>query len=206
MTETTVSAPPMYQLKITLQGSDPAIWRRVLVPPDIPLGTLNRVIQLAMGWENYHWHEFAIGKRRYTLPLENTPDFWQASLCGGPIDERKVQLNQLVPEVARAFSYQYDFGDAWVHEILFEEIVPSPQPETIPTCMGGQRACPPEDCGGIDEYNAMLKVLNKPRRNRDRRRLIEEWFDEEFDPHYFDANVVNAELHALPIIANPFPI
>lgn len=196
----------MYQLKITLQGSDPEIWRRVLVPPDIPLGTLNRVIQLAMGWENYHWHEFVIGQQRYTLPLENTPSFWLASLCGGPTDERKVRLDQLVPKVTRTFLYEYDFGDAWMHEIQFEEVVPSVRPDTAPTCTGGQRACPPEDCGGIDAYLDMLNVLKKPRRNRARQRLIEEWFDEEFDPACFDPNVVNAELHVLPINAKPHPI
>jgi hypothetical protein len=194
----------MYQLRITLQGSDPEIWRRVLVPPDITLGRLSRVIQIAMGWENCHCHDFEIGQERYTLPFDQGPGFWLASLTGGPKDERTVQLNHLVPKVATTFHYEYDFGDAWQHQVQFEQTVPSPLTDKTPTCTGGQRACPPDDCGGVDAYYRLLKVLKRPRRNRERRELIE-WLGEELDPSCFDMNLVNEDLHTLPLDADPYP-
>jgi len=204
MTQSTVLTTPMYQLKITLLCNNPEIWRRVLVPPDITLSRLSRVIQLAMGWENCHLHDFTIGEQRYTLPSEQTPTFWLASLAGGPKDERKIPLDRLVPKVTRTFLYEYDFGDSWQHQIQFEDIVPAARPDTAPTCTEGQRACPPEDCGGIDQYHHLLKVLKRPKRDRERRELVD-WLGEELDPVCFDASLVNEELHELPINVDPYP-
>jgi hypothetical protein len=188
----------MYQLKITLLRSDPSIWRRVLVPSDIKLDRLNRVIQLAMGWENCHWHEFTIGQQQYTLPQESTPAFWLSSLAGGPRDERTIHLDQLIPKVTRTFTYEYDFGDSWQHQIEFEDVVPASTTDTAPTCIDGQRACPPEDCGGIDRYHHLLKVMKRPKRDRERRELID-WLGEELDPVCFETKLINEELHALSI-------
>lgn len=198
MTQSTVLAPPMYQLKITLLRSDPAIWRRVLVPSDIKLDRLSRVIQLAMGWENCHWHEFTIGQKQYTLPQESISAFWLSSLAGGPQDERNIHLDQLIPKVTSAFFYEYDFGDSWQHQIQFEDTVPAVTTDTAPTCIDGQRACPPEDCGGIDRYHHLLKVMKRPKRDRERRELID-WLGEELDPVCFETKLINEELQSLSI-------
>src|SRR5262249_18501799 len=97
-----------YQLKITLRDIDPLIWRRVLVPSQFTLFELHRVIQIAMGWEDDHLHDFTIDRRRYALPSEE--DFDE------PIDEGKTRLAQVVRTGSKLL-YQYDFGDSWEHAI-----------------------------------------------------------------------------------------
>ncbi len=50
----------VYQLKITLKGVRPPIWRRIQVKSDITLHALHRTIQTVMGWEDEHLHDFNI--------------------------------------------------------------------------------------------------------------------------------------------------
>src|SRR4051794_25597048 len=102
-----------YQLKITLRDIDPPIWRRVLVPSQFTLFELHGVIQIAMGWEDCHLHDFTIDRRRYALPSEEGFD--------EPTDEGTTRLTEL-NRVGSKFAYQYDFGDSWDHRIVVEKI------------------------------------------------------------------------------------
>jgi len=171
-----------YELKITLLGTDPPVWRRVQVPADILLSDLHRVIQAVMGWEHQHLHEFEIKGVRYT-------DLDQA---GGELeaeDEAEVPLNELVTRVRTKFRYWYDFGDDWRHEIQLERILP-PTPEGRSVrCVDGANACPPEDCGGTWGYYAKLKVLKDPQ--HEDYEWVAEWMGEDFDPTAFDLEDVN---------------
>ncbi|MCU0569348.1 MAG: plasmid pRiA4b ORF-3 family protein, partial [Oculatellaceae cyanobacterium Prado106] len=106
----------IYQLKITLKGIRPPVWRRVQVKSTISLGQLHEIIQFAMGWTNSHMHSFDVGGEEYGQP-EPSFDFQVR-------DEAKAKLNQLVDEKAK-FSYTYDFGDSWDHEILVEKVLPA---------------------------------------------------------------------------------
>jgi hypothetical protein len=67
-THTVEKPQEIYQIKVTLLGTDPPIWRRLLVPADLTLEQLHRVLQLAMGWEDCHMHEFRIGQQRFGTP------------------------------------------------------------------------------------------------------------------------------------------
>lgn len=40
----------VYRLKVSLDDSEPEIWRRVLVPGRLSLEKLHFIIQIAMGW------------------------------------------------------------------------------------------------------------------------------------------------------------
>jgi hypothetical protein len=64
-------------------------------------------------------------------------------------DYRSVRLNQIAPAVADCLVYLYDFGDSWEHDIVVEEILPAEKGAHHPLCLDGQRACPPEDVGGV---------------------------------------------------------
>lgn len=133
------SSPLRYfQLKVTLQGTKPPIWRRVLVPIAMKLSDLHLVIQGAMGWQNYHMHSFAIRGQEFGGPSE-----WMDEVE----DERKFRLDQLV-QPGESFRYVYDFGDDWVHAIKVEKAFSTLPEGPIPRCIGGKRAAPPEDCGG----------------------------------------------------------
>lgn len=125
---------PIYTLRIELQDVEPLVWRRVQVPANITLPKLHRVIQAAMGWTNSHLHSFRVGEHEYAQPDElEELDF---------IDEKGVKLDSLIGDSIDAFSYQYDFGDSWHHQIIVESKGKGKPGWSYPLCIGGQRACP----------------------------------------------------------------
>ena len=50
----------IYQLKITLTGSKPPIWRRILISDDMSLDMLHLTFQFTMGWTDSHLHQFIL--------------------------------------------------------------------------------------------------------------------------------------------------
>ena len=133
----------VYQLKITLWGSRPQVWRHVLVAEETTLHQLHWIIQGAMGWTNSHLHQFIIGGDYYSQAE------WGLGDSGNEVhDERKATLRQLALRPRESFGYEYDFGDSWAHIIRVEKLVPAQAGVRYPVCVDGKRACPPEDCGG----------------------------------------------------------
>ncbi len=187
MTDTieTAETAAIYQLKITLQDIDPPIWRRLLVPADTKLPRLHRLLQTVMGWENYHLHAFAVGELLYGEP---DPDFDDAR----NVNERRVRLGDIAPEVGACFLYQYDFGDNWRHEVLVEKIMSADPIASYPLCTGGKRACPPEDCGGTWGYETFLEAITDPEHEEHEQYLM--WIGGAFDPEGFDLNMTNRAL------------
>lgn len=133
--------PNLLILHIELLGIEPAIWRRVAVPENITLTKLHHVIQLTMGWENSHQHQYLIAGEHYGIPDGYLPIKPQA---------RKTLLKTLNGELA--FDYLYDFGDGWEHRITVEATIPAPPRKRVPYCIDGANACPPEDVGGPHGY------------------------------------------------------
>jgi pRiA4b ORF-3-like protein len=72
----------VYQIKVTLMETDPAIWRRLRVPGNTTLPRLDRVIQTAMGWTNSHL-EILRNPRHDEYMHTKT---WIESMTGGPFD------------------------------------------------------------------------------------------------------------------------
>ena len=106
----------IYQLKITLDESDPPIWRRVQIE-DCDLTTLHQVIQSAMGWEDDHMHEFEIGKKKYVgNPMEETCEEDTGDV---------TRLSEIVGQRFKKIRYWYDFGDDWFHTIRIEKQFPA---------------------------------------------------------------------------------
>ncbi|WP_432743071.1 plasmid pRiA4b ORF-3 family protein [Methylobacter sp. G7] len=151
----------IYQFRVTLLEITPPIWRRIQVPADYSFWDLHVAIQDSMGWLDYHLHEFRVNKpRSRKVDVIGIPDTeTDHSVIAGwevPISEYFV-----TPGVAAA--YDYDFGDGWCHEVLLEGILLKESSVKYPVCVTGERACPPEDCGGIPGYETLLNVLVKPR-------------------------------------------
>jgi hypothetical protein len=182
-----------YQLKITLSDLRPPIWRRVLVREDINLGLLHTVIQVAMGWTNSHLHQFLIGELYYSDPASGLNEYAEEQRT---LDESRAILSQLAPHKGGRFSYEYDFGDSWHHEIRVEKIqAPDPSWQTFVECLGGARACPPEDCGGAPRYEQLLETLKHPK--SEQYEEIMDWLGGSFDPEAFDLQEVNRYLRKL---------
>lgn len=176
----------LFQFKITLRDLVPAVWRRIQVR-DCTLGELHVHIQAAMGWENYHLHDFRIDGKRYEMPAPDDlamPFFFE----NDTIDENTVRLTQLIPEKASRvrWLYVYDFGDNWEHEVVFEGYPEIDQQKKYPLCLDGRRACPPEDIGGTWGYVDCLEALEDP--EHERHEEVREWLGRRFDPEAFDAN------------------
>jgi hypothetical protein len=181
------SNTPIYQIKVTLCESKPPIWRRILVPSDITLAKLHRILQAVMGWTDSHLHQFIVEGTYYGVP--DPDDFIEVK------SERRVRLNQVVAGETYRFIYEYDFGDSWEHELLVEKIVPPEKGVRYPVCIKGKRACPPEDVGGVWGYAEFLEAIRDPEHAEHEDYL--EWIGGEFDPEAFDLDEINAALSHL---------
>jgi hypothetical protein len=177
----------IYQITIALQGSDPPIWRRIQVRGDTPLDGLHDIIQVAMGWTDSHMHQFIVGEAYFGPPVPYD-DGLQMS------DETEFKLSQITKDEGSAFLYEYDFGDSWTHELLVEKTL-SPAETKYPICLAGERACPPEDVGGVWGYKGFLEAIRDPDHPEHEDYL--EWIGGEFDPEAFDLEGVNATLRRI---------
>jgi len=114
-------------------------------------------------------------------------------------DERRVRLDRIAKEEGEAFVYEYDMGDSWQHQVLVEKVGADSSEARGAICLSGERACPPEDCGGVHGYYGTLEILRNPR--HDEYKHIKTWIESmtggPFDPDSFDLEAVNAALKAL---------
>lgn len=174
------------QLKVTLRNIRPPIWRRLLVPSNMPLSELHGVIQVAMGWLDGHLHMFITGQG-VSQGMFSRPEFEIDLECR---DERQYTVDQMLPHAGMKMIYEYDFGDGWEHEVLLEKILPRDSTVTYPLCVKGKRACPPEDCGGPWGYAELLEALADP--GHERHEELSEWLGRDHDPEALDIDEVNA--------------
>lgn len=184
---------PVYQLKVSLEGTRPPIWRRLLVPGDLTLAQLHKIIQLVMGWTDSHLHQFIIDGTLYSLPEQD-------ELPPGlrPKNEATFTLQTLDRKIRNGFHYVYDFGDDWQHRITVEKVLEPGEDKRRPVLLAGRRACPPEDVGGIAGYVRLLESLDDP--NSDYRREYREWLGEDFSPARFgreEISLINAVLEEI---------
>lgn len=180
----------MYLLTIRLYGIELDIWRRFVAPGDITLDRLHDVIQIVMGWQDYHLHAFTIGKKRYTENPESKED--------GAREDR-YRLVDLIKKKGRTFAYEYDFGDDWRHTITIEDSrYSNPGLQAPLACLDGAGACPPEDVGGVPGYHEFLKALKDPRHAEHENYV--EWisghpcYHGTYDSERFNIDAVNVEL------------
>jgi hypothetical protein len=144
------------QLRVALVGHEPEIWRRVLVPASVHLDRLHLILQAAMGWTNTHLHQFEIADTDYGSHLDDEDDWPDDEL-----DEVEFSLADLVRAGDR-FTYEYDFGDSWEHEVVVEKVAAVQPVLKFAVCLDGANAAPPEDCGGRAGYGDLLAVLADP--------------------------------------------
>jgi hypothetical protein len=167
------------QLKVTLRGSRPPIWRRLLVPADTTLTRLHRMLQIVMGWQDSHMYEFRIDARR-PMGLRSTQI------------QRSARIGEVLTEIGSSLTYTYDLGDGWEHSVVLEKRFPGGEDVERAVCLDGQQGCPPEDCGGVPGYYDLLEVLQNP--NDERYEEMREWMGEDFDPRAFSVEAVNRQI------------
>lgn len=180
--------PDVFRLKVALEHVRPPVWRRVETP-DCDLFTLHAVIQEVMPWGNSHLACFIVGREeRYSLdPMDEFDD--------KPMEA--MTLGELAARGVKKFGYEYDFGDSWIHTVTFQKSVARDPAAKYPRCVDGERACPPDDCGGPFGYPELLAAL-ADKKHPDHKHF-KEWMGGPFDPEAFDLDAANARLRRLKL-------
>ena len=179
-----------YQIKVTLNGTRPPIWRRLLVPGSLSLADLHDVLQAAVGWTDSHLHQFVTKGTCYGRPNPELAEFEEFGL--EELDETAVRLDEVLRTKKDAMIYEYDFGDSWEHKIVLEKVLENVEGSLARSCIGGARACPPEDCGGVGGYANLLKIISDSSHPEHGEML--EWLGDRFDPERFDIAETNKVL------------
>lgn len=175
---------PFFLLKITLAEASPEIWRKFVVPKSISLDRLHDVIQIVMGWQDYHQYEFVFGEKHFTEFPQKGDTFKFSS---------RAILGNLVKRKGATFSYIYDWGDDWEHKLVVEETKVDPRLIREPLfCTAGERVCPPEDVGGILGYQEFCEAMSKSKHPRHKE--LKEWYGKPLDAESFNLTLVNQEL------------
>lgn len=177
----------VYQLRVTLRDVTPPIWRVIQVAGDATLYRLHLIIQEVMGWENYHLFMFTIDRVEYGEP--DPDDFRKVKSA------RRTKLSQVIRQARQRFLYEYDFGDGWEHDVKVEKVLKPVAGARYPLCLGGERACPPEDCGGPWGYEELLDTIRDLEHEEHDEMM--EWLGGEFDPEMFDLEGVNKALRRM---------
>ncbi|MEC7118456.1 MAG: plasmid pRiA4b ORF-3 family protein [Pseudomonadota bacterium] len=182
----------VYELKISLVGAKPAIWRRFRVSNQISLAQLHDVVQRVMGWEDCHLHSFRVQDQAFSDAETSLEMEWFA-------DESKVLLGDVLQQPKEKMHYEYDFGDSWEHLIVLEKVLPTSMlsGKAVAEVVKGEGACPLEDIGGLDGWYYFLDVIAHPESEEyqdEEHQQMCEWVEEDFNPRFYDVKAVNEVL------------
>lgn len=178
----------VYQIKVSLIGAQPPIWRRLLIEPDTTFQDLHRIIQVAMGWQASHLHLFQAEDGRLVGDLAEDFDGMMNFL-----DETTVPVSSVLNKEGQQLKYEYDFGDSWEHEVKLEKILPGEQSDLLPRCIKAVRQCPPEDVGGLPGFYDFLEAMEDAAHPE--HVAVRDWMGGEwFEPETLDLGQINEDL------------
>ena len=177
-------------LRIELEDIKPLIWRRVAMRTSMNLKAVHRVIQAAMGWLDYHLWEFEANKQKYGMLVPNEPE-WNERIKNAPA----TKLSSLLAKGVREIGYVYDMGDNWQHRIIVEKLNPAEPRVPYPQFLGGERRCPPEDCGGLPGYDEFLGNIGS-KESKERNAALD-WYGGPFDPDEIDEQKIVTKLNRI---------
>ncbi len=172
----------IYEFRVSLNGTDPLVWRTFGVPADYTTHDLHEILQIVMGWHNSHCHIFRIGGKEYSSDL---------GLEG--VSSQSIRLATAIKKSPSGFEYLYDMGDSWSHRVEFVSSTTRRQ-ESPPMCWAGEMACPPEDVGGIGGFEEFKRALADP--THEEHEQWREWAGDDYDPSVFSVRQATAGLIA----------
>ena len=176
----------IYQIQVSLRGSKPKIWRRILIESNTKLPVLHQIIQIIAGWRNQHMHQF----------IKNGKYYGNGTSSDDIIDYKDTTVKDLLKKEKDKMTYEYDFGDSWEHFVLLEKILPIDDQKKYPLCVTGKKSFPPDNCGGLDGYDDLLEILANPK-HKDHEEMkfwLKEFGHKNFDSDRFDVNEINEVL------------
>lgn len=173
----------IFQFKVALKNIKPLIWRRIQVPDNYSFWDLHVAIQDSMGWTDTHLHHFEILNPKSDRKEEiGIPD--EDKISGEILAGWEEKIADYFTEDNDLAEYIYDYGDNWEHVVKLEKILKYAESGKYPVCIDGERACPPEDCGGMWGYEEFLEAIMDPAHERHEELL--EWIGGDFDPEHFE--------------------
>lgn len=176
-----------FSLRLSVVGCTPRIWRRLLVRETMWLSRLHDSIQVIFDWYDYQTHEFVIDDLRFGNPFRKDEIAIE--------DDRDVMLADLDLASRDRLHYAYNFGEGWQVEVRVEKAIAVEKGVVYPTCIAGERAGPPEDCGGLEAFHDMLACIKEPDTDLGREWL--EWLGPAYDSSLCDVEKINKALRRL---------
>ena len=176
------------EMYIELEPTEPRVWRRFLVQDSLSMYQLHEIIQVTMGW--MHSHLFMFSRKGLVITEPSPDDDWRNVEFK---DARKTKIASIFENPGDSLVYEYDFGDSWDHKLRFERVVSKDEVMfEVPRCIGGENACPPEDCGSFSGFNRLKEIISDPE-NEEYEQMIH-WLDgyyPNYDPKEFSLGAVN---------------
>jgi len=175
--------------RIHLIGTEPLVTRTFKVSAQTTMYELHHIIQVGMGWTNSHLYQFNVGEE--VIADTRLVD----DELGAVTDVKGVLVTQVFSHVGNTVTYEYDFGDGWMHHLELVEISTHPIDEVLPQIIGGENACPPEDCGGTYGHKELKEILMNPKHPEYKSSKI--WVGSKFDPMVCDLKTIQQNLEKL---------
>ncbi len=172
------------RLRVTLRGVEPSIWREIEVLSSGSFWDLHVAIQDAMGWKDTHLHLFRLRPSSGKSLELGFPDPDLPPGTDTVLPSWETPLSVFVEAAGGAAEYAYDFGDGWEHDVELLAVGPRQKGVVYPRCTAGERACPPEDCGGVYGYARLLEIIFDPQHEEFGQ--MRQWLGGPFDPEAFD--------------------
>jgi len=177
------------QFRIELLGISPAIWRKIQVPSDYNFWELHVAIQDSMGWEDRHLHHFEVrGKHKRKEVHIGIPDFDGFPDLQEVYPGWEIWVPAHFNDLGVQAKYLYDYGDDWYHSVKLEGYMYREKKVKYPVCTGGERACPPEDCGGVSGYERIMETLSEA--DNAGYLAIKRWVGRDWQPEKFDTGSI----------------
>lgn len=155
--------PVLLRVRVDLRDARPPIWRRLELRSDLTLDEVHELLLAAFSWAGGHLHRFALGGDCFDPRAE-----W--FLCEFDVEEgddlgtpdHEVRLDETLAEPGDVLHYVYDYGDEWDLVIRLEKVLPLEPATPAARCVGGARAAPPEDSGGVRDAGELAALLDDP--------------------------------------------
>ncbi len=189
-----------YILYASIEQCPVKVFRRIKVPSNLWLGNLGKILITAFGWAGYHLSQFTKGGMFYTS-RGNIDASFDFGYGGRAIDEMTVTVEDVLPQKGSTISFEYDFGDGWIHNVRLSSVSDEPFRGEDVCVTSGKGACPPEDVGGVWGYAQMLDILSGKVDDPEEKASYEEWLGlqegETYDPEEFDLEIANEDVEDL---------
>lgn len=191
-----------YILYASIEQCPVKVFRRIKVPSNLWLGNLGKIFITAFGWVGYHLSQFTKGDVYYTSRDNiDERDSFNFGCRNRHIDEMTVTVADVLPKKGSTISFEYDFGDGWIHNVRVSSVSDEPLWGEDICVTSGKGACPPEDVGGVWGYAQMLDILSGKVDDPEEKASYEEWLGlqegETYDPEEFDLEIVNEDVEDL---------